>query len=192
MAVLKYYDGSDWEPIVSALQGPTGASITGATGATGVAVGLPTGGVTGAVLAKTSTTDYATEWDVLDYEGAWISYTPTWTGITSTGGTSTGAYKQIGKTVFWRAKYVVGSSGISITGAITPSLPTSKNGTLSLANAWFLDSGRGFHTPVIVDITLYANLASGTYTDAATPSNTIPWTWAVNDEVNISGVYEAS
>jgi hypothetical protein len=24
MAVLKYYDGSDWEPVVSALQGPTG------------------------------------------------------------------------------------------------------------------------------------------------------------------------
>ena len=35
MAVLKYYDGTDWEPVVSALQGPTGASITGATGATG-------------------------------------------------------------------------------------------------------------------------------------------------------------
>ena len=41
MAVLKYYDGSDWEPVVSALQGPTGptgsdATMTGPTGATGV------------------------------------------------------------------------------------------------------------------------------------------------------------
>ena len=35
MAVLKYYDGTDWEPIVSALQGPTGPSVTGATGPTG-------------------------------------------------------------------------------------------------------------------------------------------------------------
>lgn len=42
MAVLKYYDGSAWEPVVSALQGPTGPSVTGATGATG-ATG-PTGG----------------------------------------------------------------------------------------------------------------------------------------------------
>ena len=33
MAVLKYYDGTDWEPVASALQGPTGP--TGATGATG-------------------------------------------------------------------------------------------------------------------------------------------------------------
>jgi hypothetical protein len=39
MAVLKYYDGTDWEPVVSALQGPTGATgtngVTGATGPTG-------------------------------------------------------------------------------------------------------------------------------------------------------------
>ena len=42
MAILKYYDGSAWEPVVSALQGPTGPSVTGATGATGVTG--PTGG----------------------------------------------------------------------------------------------------------------------------------------------------
>jgi hypothetical protein len=36
MAVLKYYDGSDWEPVASALVGPTGAvGVTGATGPTG-------------------------------------------------------------------------------------------------------------------------------------------------------------
>ena len=57
MAVLKYHDGTGWEPVVSALQGPTGS-----TGPTGVAVGLPTGGVTGASLIKSSSTDYATEW----------------------------------------------------------------------------------------------------------------------------------
>lgn len=40
MAVLKYHDGVGWEPVVSALQGPTGpagndATMTGPTGATG-------------------------------------------------------------------------------------------------------------------------------------------------------------
>ena len=44
MPVLKYYDGSDWEPVVSALQGstgPTGAdsTVTGPTGPTGVGGG---------------------------------------------------------------------------------------------------------------------------------------------------------
>jgi len=38
MAVLKYYDGTDWEPVASALVGPTGATgVTGSTGATGSA-----------------------------------------------------------------------------------------------------------------------------------------------------------
>jgi len=50
MAVLKYYDGSDWEPVASALVGPTGSTgTTGPTGPTGsnAVVGLsmvvPTG-----------------------------------------------------------------------------------------------------------------------------------------------------
>jgi hypothetical protein len=54
VAVLKYHDGTGWEPVVSALQGPTGP--------TGVAVGLPTGGATGTVLTKASSTDYDTIW----------------------------------------------------------------------------------------------------------------------------------
>ena len=40
MAVLKYHDGTGWEPVVSALQGPTGptgadSTVTGPTGPTG-------------------------------------------------------------------------------------------------------------------------------------------------------------
>lgn len=57
MATLKYYDGSDWQYAAIGKIGPTGP-----TGPTGVAVGLPTGGATGASLIKSSSTDYATEW----------------------------------------------------------------------------------------------------------------------------------
>jgi hypothetical protein len=59
MPILKYYDGSDWEPVASALIGPTGP-----TGPTGVAVGLPTGGATGTVLTKASNADYDTTWSI--------------------------------------------------------------------------------------------------------------------------------
>jgi hypothetical protein len=46
MAVLKYFDGTDWEPVVSALQGPSGSTgSAGPTGPTG-----PTGSVEGATL----------------------------------------------------------------------------------------------------------------------------------------------
>jgi hypothetical protein len=56
VAVLKYHDGTGWEPVASALQGPTGP--------TGVAVGLPTGGATGTVLTKASNADYDTTWSI--------------------------------------------------------------------------------------------------------------------------------
>jgi hypothetical protein len=57
MPTLKYYDGSDWQYAAIGKIGPTGP-----TGPTGVAAGLPTGGATGTLLSKTSSTDYDTQW----------------------------------------------------------------------------------------------------------------------------------
>jgi hypothetical protein len=60
MANVKYYDDgtSSWKTLVIGKQGPTGP--TGSTGATGP--GVPVGGTTGQILAKSSGTDYATQW----------------------------------------------------------------------------------------------------------------------------------
>ena len=77
MAVLKYHDGTGWEPVVSALQGPTGdagavyqdnePTDTGVlwvdTDDDGFLV-VPNGGATGAVLTKQSSADYDTGWDL--------------------------------------------------------------------------------------------------------------------------------
>jgi hypothetical protein len=58
MAILKYYDGSDWEPVASALVGPTGSAgtngVTGATGATG-----PTGSDASSGLILINTTAFS-------------------------------------------------------------------------------------------------------------------------------------
>jgi hypothetical protein len=64
MAVLKYYDGSDWEPVASALVGPTGATgVTGSTGPTG-STGFPNSDsaevTTEQSTSSTSYTDLAT------------------------------------------------------------------------------------------------------------------------------------
>lgn len=60
MANVKYYDEgtSSWKTLVIGKQGPTGP--VGPTGPTGP--GVPVGGTTGQVLAKSSGTDYATQW----------------------------------------------------------------------------------------------------------------------------------
>ena len=72
MPVLKQYNPNtqEWEPVVVGATGPQGiqgiqgiqgeTGPAGADGATGQ--GLATGGTSGQVLAKASSTDYDTEW----------------------------------------------------------------------------------------------------------------------------------
>ena len=154
MAVLKYYDGSDWEPVVSALQGPTGP-----TGATGVATGLPTGGVTGAVLAKTSTTDYATQWSVLDYSGAWTSFTPTLFQNAGIAITANGSrYKQIGTTMFVHISLDANGNGTGNNIVYIEGLP----GTRGTSDGMSVGSGR------LYDIS--ANVTYGFISELATRS----------------------
>ena len=66
---ITFTDGTSWTSDVS-VKGPKGdTGATGATGATGpqgpqgpAGTGVPTGGSTGQVLAKSSNADYATQW----------------------------------------------------------------------------------------------------------------------------------
>lgn len=98
MSVVKKYNPNteQWEAILPGTTGPTGPQgetgpvgpqgETGPAGPTGQ--GVPTGGATHAVLAKSSATDYATEWADRPWNTAWGFVTsassPARQGITST------------------------------------------------------------------------------------------------------------
>lgn len=81
MSVVKKYNPNteQWEAILPGTTGPTGPQgetgpvgpqgETGPAGPTGQ--GVPTGGATHAVLAKSSATDYATEWADRPWNTAW-------------------------------------------------------------------------------------------------------------------------
>jgi hypothetical protein len=78
MAVLKYYDGSDWEPVASALVGPTGA--TGATGSTG-----PTGPNPGLTLINTISFSAVASQSVNDvFSATYKNYKVVFSGVQST------------------------------------------------------------------------------------------------------------
>jgi hypothetical protein len=125
--------------------------------------------------------------------GAWASYTPTWSGISSTGGLSTGRYTKVGKTVHFWARYSLSATSISIGSAITPSLPLPKAAeSFIFSHGWIDDSGSGWSMPFMIEGTAYASIVNGTYTGAAFMSNTIPIPWAVNDKITIAGTYEAA
>lgn len=55
---------------------------------------------------------------------AWQSWTPTWTNLTVGNGTASGAYMQIGKTVFARYSLVLGSTS-SVSGAVSFAPPVT-------------------------------------------------------------------
>jgi hypothetical protein len=66
-----------------------------------------------------------------------------------------------------------------------------------LGNAIIVDAGTTYPTPacaVIADSTasVRAISAGGTYVGVVDMSATIPWTWAINDVIDVSGTYEAA
>lgn len=129
--------------------------------------------------------------------GAWTSFTPTLGNLTvGSGGSITGAYIQLGKTVHFRIRAVMGTS--PTVGAVNFTLPiTMKDATIMNASVFYIDSGTGFPFGFCDLIKsspfyLYALNASGTYGGANYLSSTVPMTWAVNDEIQIAGTYEAA
>lgn len=130
---------------------------------------------------------------------AWDPYTPVLggTGVAINNGTITGSYVQIGKTVHFTAKVVMGTTTSYGSGAWTITVPVTP-----------LNKGRVPLNVLMADLsagTLYQglcyilNTATGTLvrisatTGAQTAINaTSPFTWASTDELVVSGTYEAA
>lgn len=147
-----------------------------------------TGAVTGIVSASSS--DLST---VLDAKYTtptdWTSFTPSWTGITVGNGTATGAYFKIGKTVMFRGKFVFGSTS-AVTGAVSFATPTTLSGVNSgsYMNCVVLDSGTTYYSMFCYYGGIYGT--SNATGAAQNLSSTFPITWAVNDEIHVSGIYQ--
>ena len=134
------------------------------------------------------------------YSGAWISYTPTWTNLTVGNGTNNFAYKQIGKSVFVRGLFTLGSTS-SISGSISVSLPITANNlsvTTALGTLYLEDAGVAGYPGVVLlsatptTVTLRVFNAAGTYAVNAGLSSTVPFTWGTSDHFSINFTYEAA
>lgn len=130
--------------------------------------------------------------------GAWTSYTPTWTGITTGNGTSSAAWVQFGRTTHWRAQFTLGSTS-AITGAVTVTLPTAlrESGHFGTFRVSLVDTGTLRYTGQInalstTVVAVEAISTSAAYAGGAALSATIPHTWANTDVITIEGCYEAA
>lgn len=136
---------------------------------------------------------------------AWQAWTPTFTNWTiGTGGSAgtTAVWCQVGKTVFWRLKTILGSSGQSVGTAPTFTLPVAVNSGYN-ADSDIIGHGTALDTGVAAyPIRAYLNSttvcqmillnAGGTYVGYSPITSTAPHVWAAADRILLQGSYEVA
>lgn len=174
---------------------PNVAKINGSTPAAIATSGSASDLTTGALLAARmpaltgdcttsagAVATICTKINGVDQTTAWTPYTPT---VTSTGGSittvsiATGAYKQIGKTVLFRANVAVSNNGTG-SGFLKVTLPvTANSGQVSFS---------GLNSTSIANLSVIMDGTSTTLFYVATNAGAYPIT--VNQPLVFSGTYE--
>ena len=140
-------------------------------------------------------------------EAGWTAYTPIWTNLTVGSGSNAGWYKQIGKTVIYRGRFVMGAgSSVGSNPLVSLPVPLSTNYVTTGSAGHFigtvhvLDSGTANFvcfplvnaTSTLNNFQPIATNTAGTYASVAAFSSTVPMTWTTNDEISWTVVYEAA
>lgn len=161
------------------------------------------------LFTTTSTTfavgdEYTATWQntyvkgLIDGFGAGSTYTSSWTGTSNPSnpnGSTTAAYTQIGKLVYFRIKIVIGATGFTAgTGQYSltlPVTPTSAAGRV-VFTGW-LAAGSAYPIYGIANNSTTLNLYyMATLPSLSTFTGTAPVTLAASHEITIHGCYEAA
>ncbi len=128
-------------------------------------------------------------------------WTPTFTGFTLGNGVLVAKYAQVGKLVAFHLSLVMGTTSV-VSGSLlfsVPVTPLTFTVNMPIGVARFKDATGGNAqqgaTQIQVGSSNCAMLAldsSGTYATATVVNATIPFTWAVSDDLEVSGVYLAA
>jgi hypothetical protein len=120
--------------------------------------------------------------------GEWITYTPTWTGLTVGNGSNVGRYIKIGKTVHVFVVLGFGST-TSVSGIFRASLPIAPpvGSTAPIGTGWAFDNSSITWNNLTFTNGNYFISASGSRYNA-----THPWTWGSGDSVRFSITYEVA
>ena len=131
---------------------------------------------------------------------AWTAYTPTWTTSGTApslgNGSLTGAYQQLGKTVFVRVHLTFGSTTTAGTGNWRMTLPVAAKSTNHVVMpATYLDNTVNWYIGMVnCEYDGNANYVVpllGSSPSAAV-TNTAPFTWGNTDSLTFNGSYEAA
>lgn len=149
-------------------------------------------------------------WVTLVQPGAWTTYTPvvkgSLSGVATAGltGSSTSRYCRVGRMIAWHglAQFSAAPS-LTLDGAFYIDLPVTADATVG----WTIGASQGYDNSGNVGVQGHAYLVSSTvmallYIAGTGPTGAItnyscktaetPWTWATNDNVTWSVVYQAA
>jgi hypothetical protein len=127
--------------------------------------------------------------------GAWVAFTPNI--VTGTVNLKTGRYIQVGKTVHFTME-LKWNAGANFTDLVVdlPVAPHSSVNGASFTVLMFdgLLPYLGCASVSLGDLFIYAarDSSANVYIDAVRPTTAIPFTWAADDLVLVSGTYEAA
>ncbi len=131
----------------------------------------------------------------------WNTYTPTLRTesgtITLGDGSSTGSYKVIGKTCFFRAQFVVGATTAIGANSILMGLPVAAKSPnfqfpavgLDGGNAWYEYTANGLYIGSTIEFAFVAKSA-GTGSSSQGVTNIFPFSMLIGDYIAVSGSYE--
>lgn len=124
------------------------------------------------------------------YKTRRLSYTPTLSDVTMGNSTLTGQYIIDEDKCRFSVYFLRGSTG-SVTGAVTVKYPFSVVGSPGNNNVVFVDAGTAQYFGVLYASTATAGFVlvrttGSTYESLLALSSTVPFTWATNDEIQIT------
>lgn len=126
----------------------------------------------------------------------WTAFTPTWSGSVSNpavgNGSAAGFYLQVGKTVRFRLIVTMGSTTTYGSGAWGLTLPIAPSNSQAVACVYVDDSAslRCAGTAWLTNGSGIFRMIPPTDAPSAGITATTPFTWAVNDQLIVSGTYE--
>lgn len=128
---------------------------------------------------------------------AWSTWSPTLTNLTLGNGSVTARYRQLGKTLDYRFKFVLGSTSAVGTDP-TFTLPAAPHGSYAfladvLGRGALYDNGTAVRDAVVRFVSgstlliLQITAATGSY---ASVTATSPWTWTTGDSLSVGATVE--
>jgi hypothetical protein len=124
----------------------------------------------------------------------WVSFTPSWSGVTVGSGANVGFYRYVAGGMRVRGYWTFGS-GSSVAGPVYLTYPNSATTSglgltayQQLGTASIRDNGSATHLAMLMfasstRATIQAVAASGSYAKTANLSSTLPMTWTNGDQI---------